>query len=199
MRCACIVLLCSAAARALTVGGQVSLPTTAPAAAFESVATPNTWPSMFLFSSSILAKEVVAAVPIQEGVAIKERAGAPPILPLKLVWNCVSSEPDAGILLLHSEGVQGLLSGVERKFAVSDDGNGGSLVSIETSFTRGDAPLALLLEPLLRLDIALSTLVLAPGALTGSSRKTQVVWGGLFGIYLLQNVAWMSMFGILKM
>ena len=48
-------------------------------------------------------------VPLREGDYVEEIFGLPPLLPLSVVWKCVSSNVDDGILEFYSkDGVQDL-------------------------------------------------------------------------------------------
>lgn len=189
------MLLLLAPAAAVVVSGAASLPSTTMSNAFTSLATPTSWRNCFLFTKGSLRNTV-----LDVGDTTTETAGAPPILPIKVQWTCREADADGGVLRLESEGVAGVIEKVERRIVCSDDGNGGCSVSLETEF-EGAGPLAVILEPLIRIDHALSMAVLLPGELgpDSNSRKTAVVWAILISVYVLQNLVWMTAFGIIQM
>ena len=198
-----MLALLAPCATAILVTGTATLPTTTPSAAYTSIASPSQWRSIFLFSNGggrRTAGKPIGDFVLEAGDTAGETAGAPPILPVRLSWDCREADLESGVLKLASTGVPGVVTSVERRMLVESDGNGGCRVALETEFERGDSPLALLIEPLLRLDHALSTSVLLPGHLgpSGDSKKFQVVWAFLGGVYVLQNMVWMTAYGILK-
>ena len=70
------------------------------------LATPTNWPQIVLSSHSVKCPSFHdnrVDVPLRESDYVEEIFGLPPLLPLSVVWKCVSSNVDDGILEFYSK------------------------------------------------------------------------------------------------
>ena len=70
------------------------------------LATPTNWPQIVLSSHSVKCPSFTnnrVDIPLREGDYVEEILGLPPLLPLSVVWKCVSSNVDDGLLEFYSK------------------------------------------------------------------------------------------------
>jgi len=155
-----------AAAAALTLRTSASLPYP-PGAVHRFLATPANWPRFVLSSHSV--RTAAPSAPLAAGGAVEEIFGLPPLLPLRVRWECVESDEQRGALLLRSaDGLSGVATQCEMDFSLRADGTG-CAVRLSMSYAPTTA-LAWLAAPLLALDNALALKVLLRAAMAEDER-----------------------------
>lgn len=137
------------------------------------LATPSNWPRIVLSSHSVKRPSFAANnvdVPLKVGEFVEEVFGLPPLLPLSVVWECVTSDVPSGSLEFYSEdGVAGLADRCTMKFDIREDGNGCS-VDLTMEF-EARSPIVPLGIPLLSVDNGLALNVLLPRAIREDARQ----------------------------
>lgn len=133
------------------------------------LATPTHWPEIVLSSNSVKcpskAKNRIN-VPLKAGDYVEEVFGLPPILPLSVVWQCIVSDVDEGILEFYSpEGVPGFADECKMIFKIEEKQNNTCDVELVMEFEPRN-PIVPLGLPLLSLDNNLALKVLLPKAIS---------------------------------
>ena len=133
------------------------------------LATPTHWPEIVLSSNSVKcpskAKNRIN-VPLKAGDYVEEVFGLPPILPLSVVWQCIISDVDEGILEFYSpEGVPGFADECKMIFKIEEKQNNTCDVELVMEFEPRN-PIVPLGLPLLSLDNNLALKVLLPKAIS---------------------------------
>lgn len=144
------------------------------------LATPTNWPQIVLSSHSVKCPSFTnnrVDIPLREGDYVEEIFGLPPLLPLSVVWECVSSDVDDGLLEFYSkDGVPGFASECKMIFNIQQIQHDGQeelgdttccVVKLIMEFEMTN-PLIPLAVPFLSIDNNLALNVLLPRA---TSRK----------------------------
>ena len=185
----------SAGALQVEMTSTANLRGVSPADAFTLVSTPSNWASLAVGSHRVSGEALTE--PLVAGVAVEELAGAPPLLPLEIVWVCRTADwtadAEAGILTLESEGVAGLLTDCKRVAQVKAT-ESGCAVELSLSYTSSGSALAVLIDPLVVMDNSVTTQLLLPSVAAGSAlpAKQILVWGVLIGAWATSSVGWMT-------
>ena len=140
------------------------------------LATPTNWPQIVLSSHSVKCPSFTnnrVDIPLREGDYVEEIFGLPPLLPLSVVWECVSSDVDDGLLEFYSkDGVPGFASECKMIFNIQQIQHDGQeelgdttccVVKLIMEFEMTN-PLIPLAVPFLSIDNNLALNVLLPRA-----------------------------------
>jgi hypothetical protein len=159
-RLVCFALVGRVAAIRLVTTAQ--LPGVPPSQATDFLATPANWPKVVLSSHSVKGVDGVDVTqPLQPGGEVDEIFGLPPILPLRVRWQCTAAVDEtanggsAGLTFASPTGLEGIATNCGMAFEVTSDGAGGSAVELAMTYDPS-SPLARLAAPVLVVDNALA-------------------------------------------
>ena len=143
------------------------------------LATLTHWPQIVLSSHSVkspsFSKNRVDA-PLKVGEYVEEVFGLPPILPLSVVWQCVTSDVSTGKLEFYSQdGVPGFANECKMKFDIEEINSGKCKVDLSMEFEplNSIVPLGI---PLLSIDNNLALKILLPREL----QRRLYFWSNFF-------------------
>ena len=133
------------------------------------LATPTHWPRVVLSSHSVVSPSFAKNpinTPLQVGDYVEEIFGLPPILPLSVVWQCVTSDMNRGILEFYSkDGLPGFANECKMRFNIKETGTARCSVELTMEFESLNriVPLAV---PLLSIDNNFALKILLPKAMS---------------------------------
>jgi hypothetical protein len=133
------------------------------------LATPTNWPRIVASSNSVTqskSKPNRVDLPLTVGDEVEEVFGLPPLLPLSVVWQCVTSSSPKKLEFYSSAGVPYLARDCWMRFSIEDDANDNScMVKLEMEFDPVSPLLLIGATPLLKLDNDFALKVLLPNAI----------------------------------
>lgn len=163
------------------------------------LATPANWPR--IVASSWAVEGDAVGKPMRRGARVDEIFGAPPILPLRVAWQCERMDAARGELDVRSSaGLAGVAEDCRMRFvvqptpaAVMRAGNvgaaqPGATVDLRMSYTP-TSPLAVLAIPILAADNWLALNVLLPMAVGPPLVRFRLLMGSLYLVAGLSHLA----------
>lgn len=156
------LMLPATAGAAVKLTTTTTLPGVTPERALSYLATPRRWPEVVLSSWSVEGDGVDE--PFQAGQSVKEIFGLPPVLPLEVEWTCTGAD-ERSLFFSSPDGLAGVAKDCRMDFVATEDGDGGTSVTLAMSY-EPLSPLATLAQPVLALDNAIALKVTLPAKLS---------------------------------